>query len=227
MYKRFIRWASDRLTDDGIIAFVSNRSYLDARQDDGFRRIAVNEFSDIYVLDLGSDVRRNPKIAGTTHNVFGIQTGVAIGFFVREKSKLGTCDIHFGSRQDEELAIDKLAFLRHAELNDLALECIVPDVKNNWLDQTDTDFESMIPVANKQTKLAKDTSEERAIFRLFSLGIASNRDAWVWDFDRGALADKMRAFAETYQEEMERWSIDNPDPDGVGDWVNRSHQVDI
>ena len=51
----------------------------------------------------------------------------------------------------------------------------------------------MIPVANKQTKLAKDTSEERAIFRLFSLGIASNRDAWVWDFDRGALADKMRA----------------------------------
>ena len=105
MYKRFIRWASDRLTDDGIIAFVSNRSYLDARQDDGFRRIAVNEFSDIYVLDLGSDVRRNPKIAGTTHNVFGIQTGVAIGFFVREKSKLGTCDIHFDSRQDEELAI--------------------------------------------------------------------------------------------------------------------------
>ena len=51
--------------------------------------LQVNEFSDIYVLDLGSDVRRNPKIAGTTHNVFGIQTGVAIGFFVREKSKLG------------------------------------------------------------------------------------------------------------------------------------------
>ena len=77
MYKRFIRWASDRLADDGIIGFVTNRAYLDARQDDGFRKIAADEFTDIYVLDLGSDVRRNPKISGTTHNVFGIQTGVA------------------------------------------------------------------------------------------------------------------------------------------------------
>ena len=84
MYKRFIRWASDRLADDGIVAFITNRAYLDTRQDDGFRQFAAKEFSDLYILDLGSDVRRNPKISGTTHNVFGIQTGVAIGFFVRE-----------------------------------------------------------------------------------------------------------------------------------------------
>ena len=89
MYKRFIRWASDRLDDDGIIAFVTNRAYLDARQDDGFRKVAASEFTDIYLLDLGSDVRRNPKISGTTHNVFGIQTGVTIGFFVRDKAKQG------------------------------------------------------------------------------------------------------------------------------------------
>ena len=62
MYKRFIRWASDRLADDGIVAFITNRAYLDTRQDDGFRQIAAREFSDLYVLDLGSDVRRNPKI---------------------------------------------------------------------------------------------------------------------------------------------------------------------
>ncbi len=75
MYKRFIRWASDRLADDGIIALITNRAYLDAKQDDGFRQIAAREFSDLYILDLGSDVRRNPKISGTMHNVFGIQTG--------------------------------------------------------------------------------------------------------------------------------------------------------
>ncbi|MCE2463301.1 MAG: N-6 DNA methylase, partial [Dehalococcoidia bacterium] len=85
MYKRFIRWSSDRLADDGIIAFITNRAYLDTRQDDGFREVAAKEFSDLYILDLGSDVRRNRKISGTMHNVFGIQTGVAIGFFVREK----------------------------------------------------------------------------------------------------------------------------------------------
>ena len=60
------------------------------------------------------------------------------------------------------------------------------------------------------------------MFGLYSLGIASNRDAWVWDFSRSVLSDKMLMFAQTYQEEMERWSTENPDPDGVGDWVNRS-----
>ena len=112
MYKRFLRWASDRLADDGIIAFITNRAYLDARQDDGFRKVASREFSDLYVIDLGSDVRRNPKISGTTHNVFGIQTGVAIGFFVRQKARLGNFGIHYTRREDAELAVDKLAYLR-------------------------------------------------------------------------------------------------------------------
>ena len=40
MYKRFIRWASDRLADNGIIAFITNRAYLEARQDDVFRQVA-------------------------------------------------------------------------------------------------------------------------------------------------------------------------------------------
>ena len=199
MYKRFIRWASDRLADDGIIAFVTNRSYLDARQDDGFRKTAVEEFTDIYVLDLSSDVRRNPKIAGTTHNVFGIQTGVAIGFFVRDSSKLGACDVHYASREDVELASDKLAFLRNAKLGDIGLEAIVPDKNSNWLDQTDTDFESLMPVANRQTKLAKTANEERAIFRLYSMGVVTNRDEWVYDFDRSALRKKVRAFVKSYE----------------------------
>ena len=104
MYKRFIRWASDRLADDGIIGFITNRAYLETRQDDGFRQMAAREFTDIYILDLGSDVRRNPKISGTTHNVFGIQTGVAVGFFVREQARVGECNIHYARRDDAELA---------------------------------------------------------------------------------------------------------------------------
>ena len=51
--------------------------------------MAADEFTDIYVMDLGSDVRRNPKISGTTHNVFGIQTGVAIAFLITAKVTVG------------------------------------------------------------------------------------------------------------------------------------------
>ena len=158
MYKRFIRWASDRLADDGIIAFITNRAYIDTRQDDGFRQVAAEEFTDIYLLDLGSDVRRNPKISGTTHNVFGIQTGVAIGFFVRDKSKLGNCGIHYASREDTELARDKLSYLRDANLDEIAFEDITPDTKSNWLNQSNSDFDSLLPLANRQTKFAKFAS---------------------------------------------------------------------
>ena len=200
MYKRFIRWASDRLDDDGIIAFVTNRAYLETRQDDGFRQVAAREFSDLYVIDLGSDVRRNPKISGTTHNVFGIQTGVAIGFFVREKAKLGNCSIHYVRREDAELAVDKLAYLRDAKLDEITFEDVKPDAKNNWLNQSDTDFASLVPLADRQTKLAKTASDEQAVFGLYSLGVITARDEWVYDFDADELGRKVRAFINEYEE---------------------------
>ena len=200
MYKRFIRWASDRLDDDGIIAFITNRAYLDTGQDDGFRQVAAKEFSDLYVLDLGSDVRRNPKISGTTHNVFGIQTGVAIGFFVREKAKLGNFGIHYTRREDAELAVDKLAYLRETTLDKIAFEYIAADVKSNWLDQSDTNFASLMPLADRQTKLAKTPDDEQAVFGLYSVGVSTNRDEWVYDFSFEQLRAKIGLFINTYEE---------------------------
>ena len=83
MYARFFRWSMDRLDKDGIIAFVTNRSFIDSRTFDGFRKVVEDEFDYVYIVDTRSDVRANPKIAGTTHNIFGIQTGVAIMFLVK------------------------------------------------------------------------------------------------------------------------------------------------
>ena len=198
MYKRFLRWASDRLTDDGIIAFVTNRAYLDAHQDDGFRKVAAQEFTDIYVLDLGSDVRRNPKITGTIHNVFGIQTGVAIGFFVREKSNLGSCSFQYSQRKDEELANDKLTYLRNTDLDEVAFEEISPDAKARWLTQSTSDFGELIPLVNRETKYAKTQNEQTAVFRLFAMGVGTNRDPWVYDFYAPNLHAKSLFFADTY-----------------------------
>ena len=200
MYKRFIRWASDRLDDDGIIAFITNRAYLDARQDDGFRQVVGKEFSNLYILDLGSDVRRNPKIAGTTHNVFGIQTGVAIAFFVRDSSNAGPCGIHYARREDSELATDKLAYLRDGELDGIPFERLSPDTKNNWFNQTNTDFYSLIPLVNRQTKFARNSREEQAVFGLYSMGAVTNRDEWVYDFDPDLLEPKVRELINIYED---------------------------
>ena len=201
------------------------REYIRAERSKGVsqRDLAKRlEVTDIYVMDLGSDVRRNPKISGTTHNVFGIQTGVVITFLVREKSRLGECNIHYASREDAEVARDKLAYLKGEGLENIPFETITPDAKGNWLNQSNSNFEQLIPLADRQTKLTKSTEEEQAVFGLHSLGVATNRDEWTYDFDVDVLSNKVRFFCATYQKELRRFAREKPVAIEVGNWVDRS-----
>lgn len=204
MYTRFFRWASDRLHDDGILALITNRNFIEKAAFDGFRRDVAEEFSEIYVVDLGGDVRANPKLSGTMHNVFGIQTGVTISFFIKRTLAKGKArpatKIHYARRPEMEIAEDKLAFLSANPATAITYAQIKPDAKNNWLGQTDNDWDTLIPVADKITKAAKSKSQERAIFRLFSRGLGTYRDDWVYDFDPGHLEKKMRFFVDSYEQ---------------------------
>lgn len=83
-YVKAIRHASDRIGESGIICFVNNNSFITEKTFDGMRKELAIDFDLIYVLDLGGNVRKNPKLSGTTHNVFGIQVGVSINMFVRK-----------------------------------------------------------------------------------------------------------------------------------------------
>ncbi len=206
MYARFFRWASDRLSDNGILAFVTNRSFLDARTFDGFRKTVAQEFSDIYMVDLGGDVRANPKLSGTKHNVFGIQTGVAISFLVKRQQ--ATKDkrparVYYARRPEMETAEEKLAFLASQPLRGLPFDEVSPDKNGNWLNLTHNDFDSLIPLASKETKAAKTAAKERAIFKLFSLGSSTNRDEWVIDLDQDALQNRMQWFCNAYEDAKE------------------------
>ncbi len=78
VYVKAFRFASDRIGDEGIVCFVTNNSFIDNIAFDGMRKHLEEDFDQIYVLDLGGNVRKNPKLSGTTHNVFGIQVGVSI-----------------------------------------------------------------------------------------------------------------------------------------------------
>ena len=196
MYKRFIRWASDRLDENGVLVFITNRSWLDARQDDGFRKTALKEFSDIYAIDLGGDIRKMPG----AENVFGIMTGVAIGLFVRRKNAK-QCEIHYAKCGDFDTAQEKLAFLSATSFSEIEFEHIVPDKNENWLQQPDNDFDELLCVANKRTKLAKmgRTMDENAVFKLFSLGVVTNRDEWVYAFSKKEIVKKIRHFLRNYE----------------------------
>ena len=199
MYKRFIRWASDRLAEDGIMAFVTNRGYLDKFQDDGFRKVSLEEFNDVYVVDLGGDVRGNSGVG----NVFGIMTGVAIGFFVRSSSSQAAGKVHYYAVSDEQPGADKLLELQRLDVGEMDFADITPDKKGNWLNQVNPEFERLLPIADRRTRVAKTADDERAVFGRYTMGVSTNRDEWVYDFDVHNLRAKALFFADTYDELLE------------------------
>lgn len=209
MYARFYRWAMDRLDYNGILAFITNRSFIDSRTFDGFRKCVSDEFSACYIIDTKSDVRQNPKIAGTTHNIFGIQTGVAIMFLVKKKENEGKCRIHYYTLDDFARKEEKLQWLAETKLRDIQFEQISPDNKNNWLNLTETNFEDLIPVADKMVKLGMVNN---ALFRIFAPGVVTARDEWVYDFDIDALKSKIKYFSKSYNSKLNSFSIDFTEP---------------
>ena len=206
MYARFYRWAFDRLGCNGVVAFVTNRSFIDSRTFDGFRKIIHKEFEAAYIIDTMSDVRANPKIAGTTHNVFGIQTGVAIMFLVKKKNRENeTCKIHYVALDDFWRKEQKLQWLSFNKLWKIPFEIIRPDKHNNWINIPNNDFDSLVPLCKKNVKYRKC---EGALFELYSTGVSTNRDRWVIDFSKENLKNKMSHFINYYDSLIGKPDVD-------------------
>ncbi|CAM3349289.1 site-specific DNA-methyltransferase (adenine-specific) [Deinococcus saxicola] len=206
MYARFLRWATDRLKQDGIVAFVSNSSFVDAKTFDGFREVVAEEFTDIYVINM----RGNANTSGERRkreggNVFNdqIKVGVAVYFLIRtkpgSKKKPRLCEIHYHEVPDCWTAEQKKAFLRDNKFWDIDFERIRPDDKHNWVNLAEHDWEKFLPVAAKETKAAKSLGQERAIFKEYAPGIVSARDEWVTSLDAKQLEVKMKAFVPEYE----------------------------
>ena len=195
MYTRFVRWASDRLNKNGIIAFITNSSFIDALAYDGFRKVVENEFSEIWIVDAKGNARnsgeRRRREGG---NVFSdkIKVGIAVYFLVRNQESEGF-KIFYNAIKDYAKAEEKQEYFRENTLDKLSFEHIIPDKKHNWLNQSDNDFDQLLPLIDKDVKSGKS---EKAVFKLFSLGIDTHRDAWVYDVSQNALQQKIKALRE-------------------------------
>lgn len=144
------------------------------------------------MVDLGGDVRANPKLSGTKHNVFGIQTGVAISFLVKREQAPGRCRIFYARRPELETAEEKLAFLGSGRLAEVSFEEVTPDATGNWINLANTDFESFIPlVAPSATSSRRGYS---SIVEVHASGIKTNRDAWLYDLAESSLRAKVDFF---------------------------------
>lgn len=191
MYARFLRWASDRIDENGVIAFVSNNSFINARTYDGFRKVVADEFNEIWIINLKGDARtsgeRRRREAG---NVFNdqIRVGVAVYFLVKNKHKSG-CKIYYNEIEDYKSSEDKKNYLRDNKLEDFVFERIAPTREYSWIELAEGGFDMLIPVRMKGV-----VTDENQIFRNTSLGISTNRDDWVYDFSQDDLSEKAQFF---------------------------------
>ena len=204
MYFRFYRWAMDRIDNEngGMVAFVTNRSFVDAIFTDGFRSVICREFDYLYIVDTQSDVRKNPRISGSKHNVFGIQTGVAIMFAIKTpKDKPDRTVVQYYTMRDGQTKDEKLYFLKQKGLKSIPWERVYPDGKNNWLNISDSDFDTLIPLAGKGTG-------ENAIFHECFPGVNTARNDWVYDFSKQNLAKKIKYFVKAYNASIDGKKMD-------------------
>lgn len=205
-YVRFFKWAEDRLNgEDGVICFVTNNSFVDQHAFDGMRLSLRKAFNHIWHLDLHGNVRQNPKLSGTTHNVFGIQVGVGITICVRN-SQSAERFIKYHRVPEFARRIEKLDALKLAgDVSGIEWQTLTPNAKNAWLTEgLESDFETFLPLGSKAAK-ASFSPDIKTVFRTYSIGVSTNRDAWVYDFHRGVLEAKVRQFIGSYNHEVTRW----------------------
>jgi predicted helicase len=207
-YVRALRWASDRIADKGIVAFISNGSFIDGNAMDGLRACLADEFSSIYVFNL----RGNARTSGEQRrmekgNVFGegTRTPVAITIFVRNPSAMGKREIYYHDIGDYLSREEKLSIINGFQsIEGIRREkkwtLIHTNANHDWINQRDPAFETFVSLGDK-----KDDSS-LLVFDTYSSGMKTNRDVWCYNFSRAAVESNMRRMIDFCNGEMKRFA---------------------
>lgn len=202
-YIKAFRWSTDRLGDEGIVAFITNSGWLDSNASAIFRQCIEKEFSDIYVLNLRGAIRSNMgnKEAAKREggNVFGILTGVAITILVKNsKLQKEKAEIHYHSMEDYLSATDKLKTLTKGKhLNYFTYEMIHPNKHGDWINLRNDNFASYIPL--EPNKKFDDT--QHSFFLTYSCGIKTQRDSWCYNYSKAAIETVARNSIDFYNDQ--------------------------
>jgi predicted helicase len=225
VYVKFFRWATDRLGDrDGIVCLVTNNSFVDQIAFDGMRKCLLQDFTHIYHLDLHGNVRKNPKLSGSTHNVFGIQVGVGITIAVKS-TKHPERKISYYRVPEFWTRTEKLDFLvKKKSIANIEWIELQPDERNTWITEgLRPEFGTFLPLGSKEARSVRHGTVEEAniktIFKTYALGPRTSRDDWMYDFNRDALTRKVTHFVEAYNGEVDRWRRRGNSAKSVDDFV--------
>ncbi|MFS1087762.1 DEAD/DEAH box helicase [Enterococcus casseliflavus] len=198
-YIRAIRWSADRLNGNGVIGFITNSSFIDGIAMDGMRKALLEEFSNIYVINLKGQIRRRTREQAIVEggNVFDIMTGVAITLLVKDEgfSEKGTLHyLDIGDKLSKKEKIEKLSGWKSiASILDHFSE-IVPNEKGDWINQRDSNFDELVKIGDKRS--------DDALFIDYTGGIKTGRDAWSWGFSKEKVISATKESLEYYNEHL-------------------------
>lgn len=206
-YIRAIRWASNRIDKYGVIGFITNAGWVESNSADGMRKCLNDEFSSIYIFHLRGNQRTSGELSRQEGGkIFGSgsRAPIAITIMVKNPEAKEHGKIYFyevGDYLTKEEKLEKIANLKSIEtITQQGLwQSITPDKYNDWLNQRDDRFYDYISIGDKKDKT------EVTIFENYSNGLKTNRDAWVYNYSKSKLAQKVSNMIDFYNGELERY----------------------
>lgn len=212
-YIKAYRWATDRLSpeDGGVIAFISNGTWIDGNSHDGFRASFEKEFDKIYVFNLRGNARTSGELRKREGDgIFGMgsRTPIAITLLVRypEDRRSDKCQIFYHDIGDYLSREEKLRKITQAQsYRGLDWTQITPNEKHDWINQRDGLFDSLLSLAPEK----KFDAKAKSVFFIYAIGVATNRDAWVTGFSKEQITANMQAMIAFYNQQIEKEEVSN------------------
>jgi len=199
-YIRAFRWAADRIGPQGVVGFVTNAGWIDGNAMDGFRQVLAEEFAVIYVMNLRGNQRTQGELSRKEGGkIFGSgsRAAVALVVLIKDPAHTGPVDIFYHDIGDYLSREDKLARVAaFGDVTHVPWQRITPNAAGDWIQQRSQGFQTLMPLGDKKNGTAI------SIFTTYSLGIATNRDAWVYNFSYSAVKANMRRLIATYHQEL-------------------------
>ncbi|MCI5777961.1 MAG: DEAD/DEAH box helicase family protein [Bacteroidales bacterium] len=224
-YIKAFRWASDRIAANGdaggIVAFISNGAWIDGNSQAGLRACFAREFHNAYVINLRGNCRTSGELRRQEgDNVFelGSRTPIAITILERLPGEApSVCNIHYHDIGDYLSREEKLARLSDfASIANVPFTSITPNDRHDWINQRDGTFELLTPLA----PMKKYDLGAKSWFVTHSLGIATAKDPFLYNFSKKTLCENVKRMIDFYNEERLRYTASDKSVTPQ-DFVNR------
>lgn len=206
-YIKAYRWSADRLDKTGgIICFVSNGAWLDGNGMDGFRIALEKEFSSIYIFNLRGNQRTSGELSRKEGGkIFGSgsRTPISITLLVKNPNvKTEKAAIHYhdiGDYLDREQKLKIVKDFKTFVNPKLPLLTLHPNEHGDWISMRNNEFENYIQLDPEK----KYDPNSKTFFLTYSLGVATGRDSWAYNFSEKILSKNMLNTIEFYNEQSE------------------------